>query len=100
MAGPTEIGVTFCANVRLSASRNTVEAHETGTLRVRVTAPPKDEKANDAVVSLLAKTLDVAKSRGRIVRGHSSRQKVISVESLTLEELPRRLNDVTGVNRR
>ena len=72
MARPTEIGVTFCVSVQPNASHNTVEAHETNTLRVRVTAPPQGEKANDAVVSLLAKTLDVAKSRVRIVRGHSS----------------------------
>lgn len=50
-----------------------------GQLVVRVTAAPTDGKANDAVVKLLAKYLKVPVSRLSILRGGTSRQKVISV---------------------
>ncbi len=60
-------------------------------LRVRVTAPPEEGRANDAVVALLAKALGVPKSRVRILRGHTARNKVVSVEGLTPEEAARRL---------
>ena len=63
MAQPSGTGVTFMVTVQPKASRNKVGGYETGTLRLRVTAPPHDGKANEAVVSLLAETLDVAKSQ-------------------------------------
>ena len=96
MAQPAGTGVTFSVTVHPKASHNKVEGHETGTLRVWVTAPAQDGKANEAVVSLLAKSLDLAKSRVRIVRGRASRHKVISVESLTLDELQGRLRAIAG----
>lgn len=61
-----------------AASSRVVEA-EDGTLRVYVTCKPKDGEANAAVVRLIAKWLDVAPTRVRIVRGLRSRDKVIEV---------------------
>ena len=60
-------------------------------LHLRVTAPPVDGKANRSAVSLLADALGIPRSRVRIVRGHSSRDKAAEVESLTLEEVRQRL---------
>ena len=69
--------------VQPRASRNEVIGFDTdGALKVRVTAPPVDGEANRAVIELMAKTLGVAKSRVRIVRGESSRVKVIEVDGL------------------
>ena len=50
---------------------------------VRVTAAPEGGKANDAVVALLAKRLRVPKRSVRIVRGHKSRDKRVSVEGIS-----------------
>lgn len=58
---------------------------------VRVTAPPESGKANDAVIALLAKRLRVPKRSVRIVRGHRSRDKRISVNGVTPAKLPDRL---------
>ncbi|MSQ06190.1 MAG: DUF167 domain-containing protein [Dehalococcoidia bacterium] len=77
--------------VQPRASRNEVVGYQGEVLRVRVTAPPEDGRSNDAVVALLAESLGVPKSRVRILRGHASRNKVVSVESLSLEEATRRL---------
>ncbi len=46
-------------------------------LQVRVTATPEDGKANDAVIALLAKALGVPKSALAVVRGATSRDKII-----------------------
>ncbi len=48
-------------------------------LSVYVTTVPEDGKANEAMIRLLAKHFDVAVSCVRIVRGHTSRQKVIEI---------------------
>lgn len=78
--------------VQPRATRNEVLGFNGPVLRVRVTAPPEDGRANDAVVGLLAEALDVPRSRVRILRGHTARNKVVSVESLTLAEAARRLS--------
>ena len=83
--------------VQPKASRNQVDGFEDGTLRLRVTAPPADGKANIGVIALLAKTLGVSKSRLEIVRGHSSRNKVVSIDTLSEQEVRRRIEaEVTG----
>ncbi len=50
-----------------------------GALRVKVTAPPEDGKANTAVIVILAQAWDVPKSSLSIVSGHASRQKRVHV---------------------
>ena len=52
-------------------------------LRARVSAPPEDGKANDALIRLLAAQLNVGRSRIQIVSGAASRTKVIEVQGLT-----------------
>ena len=68
-----------------------MDGFEGDTLRLRVTAPPTDGKANVGVIALLAKTLGVSKSRLEIVKGHSSREKVVSIETLTEPEVRLRI---------
>lgn len=78
------------------ASENQVVGYQRGVLRLRVTAPPQEGRANQAVISMLAAVLGIAKSRVRIVRGHASREKLVSVESLTTEEVQQRLEGRSG----
>jgi uncharacterized protein (TIGR00251 family) len=49
-------------------------------LDIRVTAPPEHGKANAAVVRTLARALDIPKSGVEVVRGHTSRVKVVAFE--------------------
>ena len=77
--------------VQPNASRNQVVGYEEGTLKLRVTAPPIEGKANDRVIALLAKTLRVSKSSLVIVRGHASRSKMVSVDELTEQEVRQRI---------
>ncbi len=85
-------GCTINLRVQPRASRDSVVRYLDGMLRVSVTAPPVDGKANAAVAELLAKALGVAKSRVRVVRGHTSRDKAVAVDGMTEEELLRMLD--------
>ena len=64
------------------ASRDQIVGMRDGVLRVRVTAPPVDGRANEALRKLIAKRLEVAKSRVRIERGGRGRRKLLSVEGV------------------
>ena len=93
IGGLIEGSPTSTINVRVQprASSDRVVGYHDGTLRVGVTAPPENGRANAAVLELLAEELGVAKSRLRIIRGHTSRGKVVAVEGLTAVELEQRL---------
>jgi uncharacterized protein YggU (UPF0235/DUF167 family) len=54
---------------------------------VRVTAPPVDGKANEALCRLIAKKAGVAPSRVTLVRGHTSREKTLDVEGVDIAAL-------------
>ncbi len=84
-------GYTLSVRVQPRASRNRVSGLRDGFLRVSVTAPPQDGRANAAVLELLADTLGVAKSSLRIVRGHSARDKSVYVEGMSTGEIQRLL---------
>lgn len=68
-------------SVRVSprASRDQLEMDE-GEIRIRVTAPPEDGKANKAVRKILAKALGVAPTRLSLIRGETARQKVFRLD--------------------
>jgi len=82
---------TIKVRVQPKSSRNQVDGFQDGALRVRVTTAPTEGQANAAVIAILAKTLGVSKSRLEIIRGHSSRDKVISVDALTEQEVRRKI---------
>ena len=77
--------------VRARASRNNVDVSLEGDIRVYVTAAPESGKANDAVIALLAKTLGVGRRSVTLVKGHTARDKVVSIEGLDTDEAMSRL---------
>jgi uncharacterized protein (TIGR00251 family) len=84
----------FSLQVRLTprAARSQIDGWQGDVLRVRVTAPPVEGRANDALLRLLSKALDISPSRLQLLRGHASRNKVIAVEELSEEEIRHRLD--------
>jgi len=60
-------------------------------LRVKVTAPPVDAAANEALIRLLADRLDCSRSRVELVRGHTSRHKVVKLHGVSVETALARL---------
>ncbi len=56
-----------------------VEVLPDQTIKVRLTAPPVEGKANEALIEFLAKVLGVARSRIEIVAGATGRDKLVSI---------------------
>ena len=87
----TATGVTFAIRVQPRASRNAVVGELGDALKIALTSPPVDGKANDAVVEFLAKLLDVSRSSVTIAAGETSRNKIIRVSGVTAGEVEQRL---------
>ena len=79
--------------VRLTprAAREQIAPGEGDGYVVRVTAPPVDGRANDALCRLIARRAGVAPSRVTLVRGARSREKTVSVEGIDAATLHERL---------
>ena len=75
--------VVFAVRVTSRASRNAIEGEYQGALKVRLTAPPVEERANDALRRFLAARLNVPVSAVRIVGGEKSRNKRVAVAGVT-----------------
>ncbi len=73
------------------ARANEIVGERAGAVLVRVTAPPLEGRANEALCALLAKRAGVAKGSVSIVRGASSRDKVVRVEGVDAAALRRSL---------
>lgn len=63
-------------------------------LRVKVTAPPVDSAANEALIRLLAETLDCPRNRVELIRGQTSRHKVVKLHGMIAEEVARKLENL------
>jgi len=74
------------------ASRDALLGWQGDVLRLSVSAPAQRGKANEAALRLLATALGLPRERLRIVRGHTSRQKVIAIQGLDEAEVRARLD--------
>jgi uncharacterized protein (TIGR00251 family) len=80
---------TVLFEVRLAprASRDAIEGEHSGALKIRLTAPPVDDRANESMRRLLADRLKVPLSAVRIVAGEKSRTKRVAVLGVTREQV-------------
>jgi uncharacterized protein len=86
-------GVTFAIKVHPRAKKNAITGEVGDALKLALTAPPVDGKANDACIDFFARLLKVPRSSVTIAAGHASRNKVIRVAGLSAEEVSRRLGN-------
>ncbi len=84
-------GATFAVKVHPRAKKNAITGEVGDALKVSLTAPPADGKANQACTEFFAKLLNVPRSSITIAAGQTSRNKVIRVAGLSAEEVRRRL---------
>ena len=77
--------------VTARASRDELAGLKDGVLHVRVSAPPVDGKANQAVTRLIAKALGVGRTSVRVVRGERSRDKVVELDGVDPDDARRAL---------
>ena len=83
--------VSFGVRVHPRARKNAITGSFGDALKVALTAPPVDGKANEACIEFFAKLLKVPRSSVTIAAGHTSRNKVIRVTGLSAMEIQRRL---------
>jgi uncharacterized protein (TIGR00251 family) len=81
----TPQGATFTVKVHPRAKKNAVSGEVGEALKLSLTAPPVEGKANAACIAFLAEVLGVSRSSIAIVAGETSRQKVVRVAGLGAE---------------
>jgi uncharacterized protein (TIGR00251 family) len=87
-----ELGSALAVKVIPRCSRNEItEVMEDGTIKIRLTAPPVEGKANEALIEFLAGFLKVAPSTVEIVGGKTSRDKLVTVMNQDAVDIQKRI---------
>jgi uncharacterized protein (TIGR00251 family) len=84
-------GVTMAIKLQPRAARNEFGEPRGAELPIRVTAPPVDAAANEALLRLLAEKLDCPRGWVQLVRGHTSRHKLVKVWGVPADEVLHKL---------
>lgn len=85
-------GSALAVRVTPRASRNEiVEVLDDGTIKVRLSAPPVDNEANNALIEFLSDILGVPKSKLDIVAGNTGRDKLISILDMDVDTVHQRI---------
>lgn len=87
----TAQGATFSIKVHPRAKKDAITGEIGEALKVSLTSPPVDGRANEACIEFFAKLLKVSRTSVTIAAGQSSRNKVIRVNGLRPEEIRTRL---------
>jgi len=82
---------TFAIKVHPRVKKNAISGELGDALKLSLTAPPIEGRANEACVEFLANLLKLPRSSVTIASGHSSRRKVIRVVGLSAEEVRKRI---------
>jgi uncharacterized protein (TIGR00251 family) len=84
--------VLLHVKVTPNAARSQLAGLADGVLHARVAAAPVEGRANRELIALLGRALGVSRSSLSIVKGHTSRNKTVSISGLSLEETIKRLS--------
>jgi len=84
-------GATFAVKVHPCAKKNAITGEVGDALKLALTAPPVDGKANEACIEFFAKLLNLPRSSVTIATGQTSRNKVIRVLGLTAQQVQDRI---------
>jgi uncharacterized protein len=85
-------GATFAIKVHPRARKNAISGELGNALKLSITAPPVEGRANDACVEFFAKLLKVPRSSVTIASGLTSRNKMIHVTGISAEDVRQRLS--------
>jgi hypothetical protein len=85
-------GVLLAVKLQPRASKNEIGKSLGGELKIKVTAPPVDAAANEALVKLLAEKLDCPRGKVELIRGHTSRHKTILLHGFKPEQVRPKLS--------
>ena len=85
-------GVLLSIKLQPRASANEVGEPLGNELRIKVTAPPVDAAANEALIRLLAEFFDCGRNHVELVRGHTSRHKLVKIFGVSEQAVNARLS--------
>ena len=91
---PHADGVILPVRAQPGARRNGLAGEHNGMLKVAVTQVAEKGKANQAIIAVLSKELDLRKSQIAILSGETSREKKFLVQGVTLAELAARIEQL------
>jgi uncharacterized protein (TIGR00251 family) len=86
--------ITLKVYLQPKSSKNEIVGAYRDGIKVKVTAPPVEGKANEAVIRFLAKELNVSPSCIEILKGHHSREKILRISGMVDQELMKKLQIV------
>ena len=84
-------GITFAVKVHPRARKNAITGTVGDALKLALTAPPVEGKANQAVIEFFAELFAIARSSVTIASGESSRNKVIRIAGVSKRAAEQRL---------
>jgi uncharacterized protein (TIGR00251 family) len=87
----TSGGTLLLVKLQPRASADEICAPLGDELKIKVTAPPVDAAANQALLELLAEKLGCSRGKVELIRGHTSRHKTIKLHGFTPAEILQRL---------
>jgi uncharacterized protein (TIGR00251 family) len=88
----TPSGSTFAVKIHPRARKNAITGKLGDALKVSLTAPPVEGRANEACIEFFANLLKVPRSSVTIASGQTSRNKIVHVVGISAEEVRRRLS--------
>jgi uncharacterized protein len=80
-------GCTLSVRLHPGARKNGVTGVHSGALKISLTAPPVDGKANEAVIAFLADALHLPRARVALVAGATSRAKMVRITGKSAAEV-------------
>ena len=92
----TPAGATFQVKVHPRARKNAITGVLGSALKLALTAPPVEGRANEACIQFVAKFLNVPRSSVTIAAGESSRQKLIRVAGMRAVQVEAHLRAMLG----
>jgi uncharacterized protein (TIGR00251 family) len=84
-------GLVLPVRAQPGAKKTAVLGEQNGALKVAVTAPPQDGRANDALTAALREVLGLKRSQVELIGGDKSRDKTFLIRGVVRAELERRL---------
>lgn len=78
--------ITITVQVQPRSSGDGIAGMHGGRLKVRISAPPVDGKANERLTEVIAKAFGVSKSSVEIIKGHTSRLKTVRISGVSMED--------------
>ena len=89
----TSEGLTLSVRAVPRAAKNEIQGVYNEALKIRLTTPPIDGKANQALIRFLSKTLNISKSHIRVLHGETSRNKVVQITDLSKDVLIKKIEE-------